>query len=124
MSPSTTRCGSSRATFSEEAILKIVMLQGFYRTVSALTNVMQLAPEAIAPRSRDASRLVDPAQATTLLLPACRYVQTGSGWSRQWQSFGAGSFADWREGCTSVTMLRHCTDSDSLIRQKHDGFVA
>jgi len=41
---------SLRAIFSEEAILEIVMLCGFYRTVSALTNVMQLAPEAIAAR--------------------------------------------------------------------------
>jgi alkylhydroperoxidase family enzyme len=41
---------SLRATLTEEAILEIVMLCGFYRTVSALTNVLQLAPEAIAAR--------------------------------------------------------------------------
>ncbi len=39
---------SLRAIFAEEAIVEIVILCGFYRTVSALTNVMQLAPEAIA----------------------------------------------------------------------------
>ena len=39
-----------RDVFAEEAILEIVMLAGFYRTVSYLTNALRLEPEAIAAR--------------------------------------------------------------------------
>jgi alkylhydroperoxidase family enzyme len=43
------------AGFSEEARIEILMLAGFYRTVSYLTNALRLAPEPFAaplPRSR------------------------------------------------------------------------
>jgi alkylhydroperoxidase family enzyme len=39
-----------REVFAEEAILEIVMLAGFYRTVSYLTNALRLEPEANAAR--------------------------------------------------------------------------
>jgi alkylhydroperoxidase family enzyme len=42
--------GSLRAAHSEEAVLEILLLNGFYRTVSILTNTLQLAPEAWAAR--------------------------------------------------------------------------
>jgi hypothetical protein len=38
------------ARFGDEAILEMLMLAGFYRTVSYLTNALRLAPEAYAPR--------------------------------------------------------------------------
>jgi len=34
-----------RADFSEEAMLELLMLAGFYRTVSTLTNALRLPPE-------------------------------------------------------------------------------
>jgi alkylhydroperoxidase family enzyme len=34
-----------RASFSEEAILELLLLAGFYRTVSYLTNALRLPPE-------------------------------------------------------------------------------
>ena len=37
-----------RSRFSEEALLELLMLAGYYRTVSYLTNVLRLTPE---PRS-------------------------------------------------------------------------
>jgi alkylhydroperoxidase family enzyme len=43
------------AGFSEEARIELLLLAGFYRTVSYLTNALRLAPEAFAaplPRSR------------------------------------------------------------------------
>ncbi|HET7791740.1 MAG TPA: carboxymuconolactone decarboxylase family protein [Rhizobacter sp.] len=39
-----------RAHFSEEAVLELLMLAGFYRTVSYLTNALRLPPEAAAAR--------------------------------------------------------------------------
>jgi alkylhydroperoxidase family enzyme len=39
-----------RATFSEEAILELLLLAGFYRTVSYLTNALRLPPEPFAAR--------------------------------------------------------------------------
>jgi alkylhydroperoxidase family enzyme len=39
-----------RARFSEEAMLELLMLCGFYRTVSYLTNALRLPPEADAAR--------------------------------------------------------------------------
>ena len=41
---------SLRATFSEEAMLELLMLAGFYRTVSYLTNALQLPLESNAAR--------------------------------------------------------------------------
>jgi alkylhydroperoxidase family enzyme len=38
------------ATFSEEAILELLLLAGFYRTVSYLTNALRLPPEGFAAR--------------------------------------------------------------------------
>jgi alkylhydroperoxidase family enzyme len=38
------------AAFSEEAILELVLLAGFYRTVSYLTNALRLPPERFAAR--------------------------------------------------------------------------
>lgn len=38
------------ATFSEEAILELLLLAGFYRTVSYLTNALRLPPEPFAAR--------------------------------------------------------------------------
>jgi alkylhydroperoxidase family enzyme len=40
--------GALLAAFSEEAILEILMLAGFYRTVSYLTNALRLPNEAFA----------------------------------------------------------------------------
>ena len=37
-----------RAAFSEEAILELLLLAGFYRTVSYLTNALRLPPEPFA----------------------------------------------------------------------------
>jgi len=34
-----------RSHFGEEPLLELLLLAGFYRTVSYLTNVLQLAPE-------------------------------------------------------------------------------
>ena len=42
--------GELRAQFSEEAILELLLLAGFYRTVSYLTNALQLPLEAYAAR--------------------------------------------------------------------------
>ena len=42
--------GSLSARFGDETILEMLMLAGFYRTVSYLTNALRLAPEAYAPR--------------------------------------------------------------------------
>jgi alkylhydroperoxidase family enzyme len=39
-----------RSTFSEEAILELLMLAGFYRTVSYLTNALRLPLEPDAAR--------------------------------------------------------------------------
>jgi len=39
-----------RAAFSEEAILELLLLAGFYRTVSYLTNALRLPPERFAVR--------------------------------------------------------------------------
>jgi alkylhydroperoxidase family enzyme len=39
-----------RTAFSEEAILELLLLAGFYRTVSYLTNVLNLPPEPFAKR--------------------------------------------------------------------------
>jgi alkylhydroperoxidase family enzyme len=39
-----------RERFSEEAMLELLLLAGFYRTVSYLTNALQLPPEANAAR--------------------------------------------------------------------------
>jgi alkylhydroperoxidase family enzyme len=39
-----------RAAFSEEAILELLLLAGFYRTVSYLTNALGLPPEPFAAR--------------------------------------------------------------------------
>jgi alkylhydroperoxidase family enzyme len=38
------------AAFSEEAILELLLLAGFYRTVAYLTNVLRLPPERFAAR--------------------------------------------------------------------------
>lgn len=38
------------AHFDDEAIVEMLMLAGFYRMVSYLTNALRLAPEAYAPR--------------------------------------------------------------------------
>jgi alkylhydroperoxidase family enzyme len=38
------------AAFSEEAILELLLLAGFYRTVSYLTNALNLPPEPFAAR--------------------------------------------------------------------------
>jgi alkylhydroperoxidase family enzyme len=43
-------CAALREHFSEEAVLEILMLAGFYRTVSYLTNALQLAHEPGAAR--------------------------------------------------------------------------
>jgi alkylhydroperoxidase family enzyme len=42
-----------RAHFTEEAILEILMLAGFYRTISILTNALRLPLEPYAPRFPD-----------------------------------------------------------------------
>ena len=42
--------GELRATFSEEAILELLLLAGFYRTVSYLANALRLPPERFAAR--------------------------------------------------------------------------
>jgi alkylhydroperoxidase family enzyme len=42
--------GRLRATFSEEAILELILLAGFYRTVSYLTNALRLPLEPYAAR--------------------------------------------------------------------------
>jgi alkylhydroperoxidase family enzyme len=42
--------GQLRALFSEEAILELLLLAGFYRTVSYLTNALRLPPEPFAAR--------------------------------------------------------------------------
>ncbi len=34
-----------RSHFGEQALLELLLLAGYYRTVSYLTNVLQLAPE-------------------------------------------------------------------------------
>jgi len=39
-----------RAAFSDEAILELLLLAGFYRTVSYLTNALRLPPEPFAAR--------------------------------------------------------------------------
>jgi alkylhydroperoxidase family enzyme len=39
-----------RAVFGEEAILELLLLAGFYRTVSYLTNALRLPPEPFAAR--------------------------------------------------------------------------
>jgi alkylhydroperoxidase family enzyme len=39
-----------RATFSEAAMLELLLLAGFYRTVSYLTNALRLPPEPYAAR--------------------------------------------------------------------------
>lgn len=39
-----------RARFSEMAVLELLMLAGFYRTTSYITNALKLPPEAYAPR--------------------------------------------------------------------------
>lgn len=39
-----------RGTFSEEAILELLLLNGFYRTISVLTNTLRMPPEAFAAR--------------------------------------------------------------------------
>ena len=39
-----------RARFSEEALLELLLLAGFYRTVSYLTNALRLPPEPYAVR--------------------------------------------------------------------------
>jgi alkylhydroperoxidase family enzyme len=39
-----------RASFSEEALLELLLLAGFYRTVSYLTNTLRLPPEPYAAR--------------------------------------------------------------------------
>lgn len=39
-----------RAAFSEQAMMEILLLAGFYRTVSYLTNVLRLPLEHFAPR--------------------------------------------------------------------------
>jgi alkylhydroperoxidase family enzyme len=39
-----------RAGFSEEALLELLLLAGFYRTVSYLTNALHLPPEPFAAR--------------------------------------------------------------------------
>jgi alkylhydroperoxidase family enzyme len=47
-----------RAAFSEEAILELLLLAGFYRTVSYLTNALRLPAEPFAARfpNRDGER--------------------------------------------------------------------
>jgi alkylhydroperoxidase family enzyme len=42
--------GELHATFSEEAILELLLLAGFYRTVSYLTNALRLPPETFGAR--------------------------------------------------------------------------
>ena len=42
--------GELRASFSEEAMLELLLLAGFYRTVAYLTNALHLPPEAFAAR--------------------------------------------------------------------------
>jgi alkylhydroperoxidase family enzyme len=42
-----------RAELSDEQILELIMLAGFYRTVSYLTNALRLAPESFAARFPD-----------------------------------------------------------------------
>ena len=44
-----------RAQFREEAILELLLLAGFYRTVSYLTNALRLPPESYAARFPAAS---------------------------------------------------------------------
>ena len=39
-----------RSAFSEEAVLELLLLAGFYRTVSYLTNALNLPPEPFAAR--------------------------------------------------------------------------
>jgi alkylhydroperoxidase family enzyme len=39
-----------RAAFSEAAMLELLLLAGFYRTVSYLTNALKLPPEPFAVR--------------------------------------------------------------------------
>ena len=45
--------GELRARFSEEAILELLLLAGFYRTVSSLTNALRLPLEPYAARFPD-----------------------------------------------------------------------
>ena len=45
--------GELRARFSEEAILELLLLAGFYRTVSYLTNALRLPLEPYAARFPD-----------------------------------------------------------------------
>jgi alkylhydroperoxidase family enzyme len=42
-----------RAQFSEAAMLELLLLAGFYRTVSYLTNALRLPPEPYAARLPD-----------------------------------------------------------------------
>jgi alkylhydroperoxidase family enzyme len=49
-----------RAAFSEEAILELLLLAGFYRTVSYLTNALRLPPEPFAARFPDRGGEGDP----------------------------------------------------------------
>jgi alkylhydroperoxidase family enzyme len=42
--------GELRAAFSEEAILELLLLAGFYRTVSYLANALRLPPEQFGAR--------------------------------------------------------------------------
>jgi len=43
-------CWALRRLFSEEAMLEILMLAGYYRMVSYLTNALRLPPEPYAAR--------------------------------------------------------------------------
>jgi alkylhydroperoxidase family enzyme len=45
-----TEFATARARYADEALLEIVLLTGFYRTVSMLTNVARLEPEPFAAR--------------------------------------------------------------------------
>jgi alkylhydroperoxidase family enzyme len=45
--------GELRARFGEEAVLELLLLAGFYRTVSYLTNALRLPPEPYAARFPD-----------------------------------------------------------------------
>ena len=49
-----------RAVFSEEAILELLLLAGFYRTVSYLTNALRLPLEPFAARFPDSGEPVEP----------------------------------------------------------------
>ena len=53
---------SLRTEFSEEALLELLLLTGFYRTVSTLTNSLELGLEDNAarfPRSAESRRQVN-----------------------------------------------------------------